>query len=392
VSAHRRVGQAERPADRCLGVPGRRCRSDRRITLPPSGPQPTGLQRTAFPLGQPAPDAVGDPVGDGVIQARLADRARRADLPRGPGRFAALGEEQVKVDTAARSQLPPARSKTRRGSQAAVPRRAGRHRAGVVTRARQAAAKAARSATSRPLAAKSSANRRGYRRVVLRAPWHTTVCGSGPGDRQPPDRLPGHSQPPGELRGGQEVRWLLLLGRVGGRGGGMSAAARARASASSSSVGTSGSVSWWVFTVLGCMVGSCVAGPCPLGDLGGWSRGPYLCPDLPGHIVTAMVRQYARARRAGRRGDVPPGVSRTRIPRLICGCGSPAVSGSRGPACPACRALPSDPASTRTPGPAPAKGGQLAGAPADAARPRCCPGSGRSRMWTPAKTASTLSR
>ena len=122
---------------------------------------PSGPQRAAFPFGQPAPDAVDDPVGDGVVQARLPDRARRADLPRGPGGLAAAGEEHLQVGAAARSQLPPARSKTRRSSQAAVPRRAGRHRAGAVTRARQAAAKAARSATSRPLAANSSANRRG---------------------------------------------------------------------------------------------------------------------------------------------------------------------------------------------------------------------------------------
>ena len=54
-------------------------------------------------------------------------------------------------------------------------RQASRHRAGAVTRARQAAAKAARSATSSPLAANSSANRRGYRRVVFRAPWHTAA-------------------------------------------------------------------------------------------------------------------------------------------------------------------------------------------------------------------------
>src|SRR5207244_12431055 len=103
---------------------------------------------------------VNDAVGDGGVQARLADRARRADLPRNLGRLAALGEEHLKVSAAARSQLPPARSKTRRGSETAVPRLAGRHRAGAVTRARQAAAKAARSATSRPLAANSSANRR----------------------------------------------------------------------------------------------------------------------------------------------------------------------------------------------------------------------------------------
>ena len=38
-------------------------------------------------------------------------------------------------------------------------------------------------------------------------------------------------------------------------------------------------------------------------------------PGFPGHIVTAMVRQYAQAHRAGRRGDVslgasqPPGIA-----------------------------------------------------------------------------------
>jgi len=30
-------------------------------------------------------------------------------------------------------------------------------------------------------------------------------------------------------------------------------------------------------------------------------QGAYLCPDLPGHIVTAMVRQSAQAHRARRR-------------------------------------------------------------------------------------------
>jgi hypothetical protein len=136
--------------------------------------------------------------------------------------------------------------------------------------------------------------------VVLRAPWHTTVCGSAPAiasrrtvSRETPSRRAScaavRKSAAGSVSGGE-----------GARGGGMSAAARARASASSSSGGTVGSVSWWVFTVLGWMVGSCVAGPCPLGDLGGWSRGPYLCPDLPGHIVTAMVRQYVPGHRARR--------------------------------------------------------------------------------------------
>ena len=56
---------------------------------------PSGLQRAAFPFGQPAPDAISDPVGDGVVQARLADRAPRADPPRGLGRLAPLGKEQT---------------------------------------------------------------------------------------------------------------------------------------------------------------------------------------------------------------------------------------------------------------------------------------------------------
>ena len=141
------------PAAEAAAIASSRSRRD--------GAYPAGPQRAAFPLGQPAPDAVGDPVGDGVVQARLADRARRADLPGRPGRLTAAGEEHLQVGAAARSPLPPARGKARRSSQGAMPRRAGRHRAGAVTRARQAAAKSARSATSRPLAAKSSANRRG---------------------------------------------------------------------------------------------------------------------------------------------------------------------------------------------------------------------------------------
>ena len=65
-----------------------------------------------------------------------------------------------------------------------------------------------------------------------------------------------------------------------------------------------------------------------------------MCPDLPGHIVTAMVRQQAPAHRAGgRRRPCRPGVSRYRISQLICGRASRTGSGSREPVCPACRAL-----------------------------------------------------
>jgi len=148
------------------------------------------------------------------------------------------------------------RLQTRWSSQAAA-RRAGRHGAGAVTRARQAAAKAARSATSRPLAANSSANRRGYRRVVFRAPWHTTVCGSAPAiaSRRTVSReIPSRCASCAAVR---KSAVSSVSGGAGARGGGMSAAARARATASSSSGGTGGRVSWWVFRVLGCMVGSC---------------------------------------------------------------------------------------------------------------------------------------
>jgi hypothetical protein len=68
---HRRAGQAERPADRRRRIPGRLGGQDRPVTLPPRGAHPAGPQGAAFPLGQPAPDAIGDPVADGVVQARI---------------------------------------------------------------------------------------------------------------------------------------------------------------------------------------------------------------------------------------------------------------------------------------------------------------------------------
>jgi hypothetical protein len=55
-------------------------------------------------------------------------------------------------------------------------------------------------------------------------------------DRQPPDCLPGDAQPGGELRSGQEVRFLRG-GGSGCRGCGIRAAASARATVSSSSAG-----------------------------------------------------------------------------------------------------------------------------------------------------------
>ena len=77
-----------------------------------------------------------------------------------------------------------------------------------------------------------------------------------PGDRQPPHCLAGDPQPLRELRGGQEVAASSFSIGEGGRGAGMSAAARARASASSSPGGTRRFVSWWVFCVLGFVMGS----------------------------------------------------------------------------------------------------------------------------------------
>jgi hypothetical protein len=76
----------------------------------------------------------------------------------------------------------------------------------------------------------------------------------------------------------------------------MSAAARARASVSSSSGGT-GKVG---VVVGGLRVrfrdGFLVQGPCSLGDLGGWSRGPFrarVTPEIGFGIARAIVRRIA---------------------------------------------------------------------------------------------------
>ena len=92
-----------------------------------------------------------------------------------------------------------------------------------------------------------------------------------------------------------------VSGGGGRRGAGMSAAARARASASSSSGGTGWSVSWWLFTVLGCMEGFLSQGPCPLGDLGGWSRGPICARICPGTLSRRWYANTLRQHRARRR-------------------------------------------------------------------------------------------
>jgi hypothetical protein len=160
--------------------------------------RPAGPQRATIPLGQAAPDAVHDPAAVGELQVRQPNWASRADLPGGLGRRAPAGKEHFKVGAAARSPLPPASPQRYcwRG-RGGVPWRAGRHRPGVVTRARHWTAKTARSALSSPLAANSSANRLGNRRVVIRVPRHTTVCGSAP---RSPAAGPSRGRPPAAPR------------------------------------------------------------------------------------------------------------------------------------------------------------------------------------------------
>ena len=63
------------------------------------------------------------------------------------------------------------------------------------------------------------------------------------------------------------------------------------------------------------------------------------------------IRSGASGKKAA--ADVPPGVSRYRLSRLICRRPTSAVSGNREPACPACRALHSGTGSTGTHWPGP---------------------------------------
>ena len=173
------------------------------------GAHPAGLQRAAFPFGQPAPDAVGDPVADGVVQARLADRARRADLPRGPGRLAAAGKEHAPGRCRGTQPAPASAQQNapeQPGCGAAAggpspcgrgdPRPPGGGEGGQVGYL-QAAGREILSEPPR-VAAGRFAGAVAHHGVRQR-----------PGDRQPPDRLPGDAQPPRELRGGQEVRRFL---------------------------------------------------------------------------------------------------------------------------------------------------------------------------------------
>jgi hypothetical protein len=55
----------------------------------------------------------------------------------------------------------------------------------------------------------------------------------------------------------------------------------------------------------------------------------WLCPDLPGQIVTAMVRQYVREHRAGRRRRTFPGPSAA--PYIAADLRGPIPGGEREP-------------------------------------------------------------
>jgi hypothetical protein len=137
------------------------------------------------------------------------------------------------------------------------------------------------------------------------------------GDRQPPDRLPGDRQPPRQLRGGQEVRGLLRFRWRGppwrrderrGQGPGHCLQKLSR--------------DWRVRAVVGVdrvrlHGGFLLQGPCPLGDLGGWSRGPCRARVARENVLVTLAPWYAGSLGSiGQEGasDVAPGVSQ--YPRI----------------------------------------------------------------------------
>jgi hypothetical protein len=165
------------------------------------------------PFGQPAPDAVCDPVAEGVLQARLTDRALRTNLPRGAGRLAALGIEQIKVGAVARSLQPPARGETRRGSQIAVPRQAARHRAGRGYPRPPGSGESGQvgdlQAAGRELLGEPPGIPAGG---LAGAAAHHGVR-QRPGNGQPPYCLAGDTEPLRELPSGQEIGAVLNFDR-----------------------------------------------------------------------------------------------------------------------------------------------------------------------------------
>ena len=146
----------------------------------PDGAGAAGPQLPAVPLGQSAPDARGDAIAEGVCQAWLADRTPRTDQPRRLGRLTAAGKEQAEVGPAARSQLTPAhqqRALAQRDCSDAAdwpspwgrgdPHPPGGGEPGQAVRVQAAGRELIRGPPRE-------------RRVVIRAPRHTTVCGSAP--------------------------------------------------------------------------------------------------------------------------------------------------------------------------------------------------------------------
>src|SRR5262249_38912933 len=116
------------------------------------------------------------------------------------------------------------------------------HHAAPATRSRHRFANPARSAVFVPLAAKSSANRRGNRRVVRLAPRHTTVCGRRPAIAS---RRTVSRDTPSRRANSPAVRKSAASSAPpsgAGRGGGLSTATTALASASTKPGGTEGPV------------------------------------------------------------------------------------------------------------------------------------------------------
>ena len=112
-----------------------------------------------------------------------------------------------------------------------------------VIRARHRAANAARSLMSWPLAAKSSANRRGYRRVVFLLPRHTTVHGSTSAIAS---RRTVSRETPSRTANCPAVRKSTASPATAGAGcGGAKAAATPRASASSNPAASEGHRTAW---------------------------------------------------------------------------------------------------------------------------------------------------
>ena len=245
-----------------------------------------GPQCAAFPFGQAAPDAVGDPVADGVVQARLPDRAsprrsaaRARPTRRGPGRTLQARRRGTQPASRQRGQRPGWRSG------GAVPRRAGRHRdgrgdprppgggeGGQVGHLQAAGREVVGEPPREPAGGLPVAPaHHGVRQRARRSP----AAGPSPG------RLP--AAPRAALRSGSPRASVPGRFRLAGRrdercrqgpGHCFQQLGRDR--------GDRGSLSCWAICRASLHGGFLSQGPCPLGDLGGWSRGPLCARIAPG--------------------------------------------------------------------------------------------------------------